>query len=59
MISNKAIHDKLKEKTKDVPEIFEFLKDALENESEGKQYKKPFTIWIKRGVKSEEEGDSK
>jgi len=59
MISNKTILDKLTAKTADSPAVKKFLLNALEIESEGKNYKKPFTAGIKQGVKEEKEGAGK
>lgn len=57
MISNKTILEKLNAKTEGNLAIRNFLTKALENETEGKQYLKSFTKWIKQCVKDEDGGE--
>lgn len=50
MIQNKAILEKLKEKTANDDVMNEFIVAILENESEGKQYTKFFQGEIEKGI---------
>ena len=54
MIKNQVIIDKVKSKTPHDKAMQEYLLSILQNESEGKQFKKFFTKGIKDGIAKRE-----
>jgi hypothetical protein len=59
MIKNKRILEKLKEKTPEQPQMYNFLEDIFEIESEGKQYSTFYKESITKYIKEIEEEKEK
>lgn len=59
MIKNKRILEKLKEKTPEQPQMYNFLEDIFEVESEGKQYSTFYKESITKYIKEIEEEKEK